>query len=270
MNTYNNGLGELLGDSLATSKPVITPGFVWFVNSVGGVDAASPAGRDRQKPLATTAQAITNAAAGDIILLEDGHTEILTGNVAVSKQLVIVGGGSAAGIPTVNFTGNAASLTMFTLSVAGTQMRNIRIKPSLQANSATTRFSVTAATVRLKGMYFECGANDQLPAVTIGGAPANVRVNGCTFISTATTVATRPVAGLSFLGSAPTDIDLEGSVFSDGTVGFSGAACDLSGFATRLSGDSLSALLGADILINAASTGFLNLSTSTNGGRITW
>lgn len=270
MNIYNNGLGELLGDSLATSKPVQTPGFVWFVNSVGGVDAASPAGRDRQKPLATISQAVTNSAAGDIILLEDGHTEILTSNVAISKQLFIVGGGSSAGIPTVNFTGNAAALTMFTMSAAGSQMRNVRIKQSLQNNTGSTRFSITAATVRLKGMYIESGAFDQLPAVTIGATPSNTRFNACTFISVATTTATRPVSGLSFLGSAPVDLDLEGCVFSDGTVGYSTAACDLSGFATRLSGDNLSALLGADILINASSTGFLNLSTTTNGGRITW
>lgn len=265
MNTYNNGLGELLGDSLATSKPVITPGFVWFVNSVGGVDAASPAGRDRQKPLATLAQAQTNAVAGDTILLEDGHTESLAATLTIAKQLYIVGGGSSAGVPTVNFAASGAN-GILSLTAAGTQLRNIRFKVSVVAN-ANIRVSVSVAA-RLKNLYVECGPNDTGQGMQL--TANNIRVNGCTFVSTATVVASRPGKGLESNG-AISDIDLEGSVFDEGTVGFATAACDLSNAAiTRLTGDSISLLRGAELLMNAGSTGFLNPTTTTGGGRITW
>lgn len=266
MNTYNNGLGELLGDSLATSKPVITPGFVWFVNSAGGVDAASPAGRDRQKPLATFSQALTNSAAGDTILLEDGHTETIGVVITVNKQLFIAGGGSSAGIPTVNFTATGNN-QIFSLSAAGTQMRNVRLKATPAAN-ANSHIDLAAAGIRVKGLYVEMGANDTGFGMRI--TANNLRINNTTFISTATAVASRPGTGLNSNG-AIADLDLEGSVFDEGTVGFATAACDLSNAAiTRLTGDNIALLRGAELLMNAASTGFLNPTTTTGGGRITW
>lgn len=266
MNTYNNGLGELLGDSLATSKPVITPGFVWFVNSVGGVDAASPAGRDRQKPLATLSQAITNSAAGDTILLEDGHTETIAVLVTVSKQLFIVGGGSSAGVPTVNFTA-AGNNQILSFSQAGTQMRNVRLKATAVAN-ANSKLDIAANGCRVKGLYIEMGPNDTGFGTRLSAN--NTRVNACTYVSTATAVASRPGVGLSSTG-ALSDLDLEGCVFDEGTVGFTTAAADLSsGAITRITADSISLLRGAELLMNAASTGFLNPTTTTGGGRITW
>lgn len=266
---FNNGLGETLGDTLVTTKPVQTPGNIWFVNSATGTDAASPAGKDRQKPLATLGQAQTNAADGDIVVLQSGHTETYTVALTLSKRLIIVGGGSSAGKPTVSFINNSAGASTFTISVTNVELRNIYFPASLQSNASNGKVNVAAANCRITGCYFEQSALDQSPAVRLLGADT-FRMTNTTIISTATTTATRPTVGLSNAG-AIADLELYGCVFSDGTVGFSTAAADLSAFAvTRIRAESMSLLNGADFLMNSGSTGYVNVATSTNGGRLSW
>ena len=46
MPDYTNGLGQALGDTLATAEPLRMSGAVWYVNSATGTDAASPSGLD--------------------------------------------------------------------------------------------------------------------------------------------------------------------------------------------------------------------------------
>lgn len=273
--TYTNGLGATTGDSLATTKPLQMSGFAWFVNSSGGVDAASPAGRDRQKPLATIAQAHTNAAAGDIITCLSGHSETLTATQTISKQLTIVGEGTAdPNLGTgVTFTINAAILNLFTITAAGVQLRNLRIAASAQSNTGggtNGKINITTAFCKLRGLYIESSGNDQFAAVRLAAGADSCRIHNTTFISTATAVATRPTIGLQVAG-AISDLELDGPVFSDGTVGYSSAAFDGSAAAvTRIWGENVSALLGADIILNAATTGWFNLATKTGGGRVQW
>lgn len=274
MQVYPSGLGELLGDTLVTSRPIQMSGFAWFVNSVGGVDAASPAGRDRQKPLASLSQAITNAADNDIIVLEDGHTEVPASVINVTKRVIIAGGGSAAGIPTVSFAINAAASALFTLTVDNVELRNIRLKAAVQSNTGGVngKVSVAAANCRITGCYIESNGNDQF----VGGAVRLIGANTCritntTFISTATSVALRPTSGL-LIASGAADLELYGVVFNDGTVGYSGSAFDgTAAAATRLRGENISMLNGADALLSfATTTGYMNVSTSTGGGKVSW
>lgn len=269
----NNGSGEVTGDDLALAAPFQTPGTVWFVNSATGTDAASPAGKDREKPLATLAQAQTNAAAGDTIFLEAGHTETFTVALTISKQLFIAAGGAAGGTNPVQFKINAAAQNVFNLTAAGTELRNILFPASVQSNTgaaSTGKVGFAVAGIRLIGCVFQSSAFDQFAAVRLATGADACRIDSCSFLSTALTTATRPTIGLQ-VATAVNDLELYGVVFSDGTVGYSSAAMDTSAaIVTRLRGMRISALLGADILINASSTGWLNLATSTGGGRIVW
>lgn len=274
MNIYPSGLGEVLGDTLVTTRPLQMSGFAWFVNSTIGVDAASPAGRDRQKPLATVTQAHTNAADGDIIVLESGHSETVTGPITITKRVIVAGGGSSAGIPSVNFTINAAASALFILNVDNVELRNLWIKAALQSNTGGVngKISIAGANCRLTGLYIESSGNDQFSGGAVRLIGANTcRIANTTFISTATAVATRPTAGL-LIASTAADLELYGVTFNDGTVGYSSAAFDgTAAAATRLRGESISMLNGADALLSfATTTGYMNVATSTGGGKVSW
>lgn len=267
-----NGLGELLGSEVATTKPLYTSGNVWYVNSSGGVDAASPAGKDREKPLATLSQAHTNLTAGDIVCLMAGHTETYTAALAISKQCYIVGGGASGGIPTVNFTMNAAAQDTFQLTAAGTEVWNIRFKEASQTNTGSTylaKVGIAAATVSLFGCYFDMGAKDNMGGVFFNGGSSSCRLENCTFVSTATAVATRPGSAIAVQAAATiSDLSLIGLTLSDGTVGYQNPAFNGSGATswTRLRVRGLSLLLGAEMEVGTLS-GYVGNTTSTGGGR---
>lgn len=274
MKLWPNGIGGLTGEPLATTKPLYLSGDVWFVNSTGGVDGASPAGKDRQKPLATLAQAQTNSANGDIIVLLDGHTETFTAALAITKNLAIVGEGSTAGVPTAKLIMNAAAQCTLVLSALGTILANIKFPAGLQSNTGSAanqgKVHMTGSSAQIRGCYFEESALDQLPAITIASGAANCRLETTTIISTATTVATRPTYGV-YGGGTATDLDVVGLILSDGTVGFSGSAWDTTtGAITRLRGQGVSLLLGADMKLHASTTGWISPSTVTGGGGISW
>jgi hypothetical protein len=270
MKVWGNGLGEVLGDALAVNKPVYASGDVWYVYSVSGVDAGGTAGQDREKPLATLGQAITNAAAGDTIVCKDGHAEVLTAALSISKQLFIVGGGSSGGVPTVTFTMNAAAQDTFSLSVANTEIRNLRFPAASQSNAGSSggKITVTAAGCRIRGCYFDMGANDQLAGIRLGAASGPVRIESCTLISTATAVATRPSSAIN-VASAISDVELVNVTLSDGTVGFTnGAFASSAVIITRLRAENLALLLGAEFLLNASTAHLEYGVTQSGGGRI--
>ena len=268
-----NGIGELLGDVLITGKPFQSTGDVWFVNSNGGQDGAAPAGKDREKPLASLAQAITSAAAGDIIVLMTNHTETLTGPLSVNKAVVIVGAGLSGGLPTVTLKINSAANDLLDVSAAAAELHNILFPASVQSNvggGGGSKIFVNAAQFRCVGCYFQCSGNDQMSALGLGTGANNARIVNTTFISTATAVATRPRGGLE-ITAAISDLEMDGVTFSDGTVGFAQSAMLATAAAiTRLRGQNISQLLGADIQLHASTVGWLNIQTATGGGRLSW
>lgn len=274
MKIFPNGLGQTTGDSLGTTKPLYSIGNAWYVNSSGGVDAGGSAGQDREKPLATIGQAYTNASAGDIIVLMDGHTETLTTELTIAKQLYIVGGGATAGIPTVSFIMNAANKDTFVVTAANTEIRGIRFKaPAVVNDGGTYGAKVVINSVagcRVIGCYFDMGATDRnVSGVYLGVGSNNTRIANCTFISTATVVATRPYDAMRVITSS--DLELDGVVFSDGTVGYQNPAFDTSGVVlTRLRCTNLSLLNGGEMSLNASTTGWIATPTVTGGGRVSW
>jgi hypothetical protein len=261
----NSGIGGSTGAYLATASPLYSTGAVWYVDSTKGTDAVSPAGLNREKPLATLSQAVSNAASGDIISLGASHSELQSGTLSISKALLIVGEGSASGVPTATLIANTS--TSFALATAGAEFHNIRFAVRTAA-SATARVTMATGTA-LRGCYFDCAANETGPAVTLASSGTNMTLESCTFTSTATLTTAQPESAVKTLGTA-TDVLITDCVFSDGTVGFSNSySCDLSaGAITRLEIRRLSLLLGAELKQHASSTWRLAGLTTTRGGRI--
>jgi hypothetical protein len=273
VNFFPNGLGEALGESLCVDGPLQCSGNVWFVNSTGGVDAASPAGKDREKPLATLAQAQTNAADNDLIVLESGHAETYTAALTIAKKLTILGGGLVGGLPSVRFTMNAAAANTFTVTANNVEFYNIYFPAALQANTATGKITANGAVTDMwvEGCYFEMGATDQLAGIRTGSGCDRHTYQRCTFISTATTSGTRPVNGLvTAAGGTCADVRVHSCIFDDGPFGFSSSAYAAFNTMTRLKVKALTLLRGADFVLTSAATGYVQSPNATGGGRIDW
>lgn len=270
-NFLQNGCGETLGDELCTMRPLLLPtaNNVWYVNSATGTDAVSPAGQNREKPLATLAQALTNAQANDIIVLMGGHTEAnATFHLVSTAGLKIVGAGSSGGQPTVNFTFGAGG--GISLNALGVEVRNVKFK-TRSAADATGRFFLRTQTA-IRGCYFECSANDTGPACVVLSGADYAEITNCTFVSTATSTSNQPESAVKGTTGGSTGIVVRDTIFSDGTVGFSNSyALDLTVAAyTRLKLERVSFLLGAEGKVHASSTGYAAGCTTTGGGRLIW
>jgi len=272
MRIYPNGLGEQAGgDQRASQKPLLMSGDVWWVNSVTGTDAASPAGKDQQKPLATLVQANTNAADNDIIVLQSGHTETLTVALAL-KAVTVIGIGTTAGKPAAQIKINAAAAIMLQFTASAGELANIYFPAAVQTDTSANG-KVRVASIShciISGCYFESSALDQLAALEISAAAQGVIVEDCTFISTASSGITRPTRGLHVSG-AVSEFRMTGNVFDDGGMGYSTAACDLSGGTiTRLRAYGNSFLRGAETLIASATVGYFFPPTQSGGAKVTW
>ncbi len=269
---YPNGIGGTApGDSLDLARPLQTTGNVWYVSSLIGTDAASPAGQNREKPLATVAQAVTNAADGDIVVFLPGHAQTLTATQTVAKSLTFIGEGTTGNKPAVSFVLNAAALDLFHVTVAGVEFRNLYFPPSAQASSGAKMLIDAGATDALiRGCYFECGANDQLNTVILGASRS--RIESTTFISTAVATSAQPNCAVSAGLVAIVGLTMKDVVVSAGTVGFSHyAAIDLTAATLSLLRiEGMSLLLGADMSLPAAATGRVNIQLSTGGSRVSW
>lgn len=273
--TYDYGIGGSLGDSLVTARPLRMSGNVWYVKSGTGADAASPAGQQRERPLATLAQAHTNAAAGDVIVLLDGHTETLAATQTFNKAgITLVGEGSSSGVPTVTFVQNHATNSIFNVTAAGVKMRNIKLAESL-ISTLNPRVTWSGANGEIRGCYFACGSQDGATTVQLSTGASSFLLHSSTFVSTTALGTSRPGAGF-LVANALSDIDIFNCVFDSGAHGFAGIALsapalDLSAAAiTRLRIEALSILRGADYSINASTTGYVNVQTATGGSRGTW
>ncbi|HXT99480.1 MAG TPA: hypothetical protein VN903_00720, partial [Polyangia bacterium] len=147
MRFYPNGAGESLGgDVLCSQTPIITSGNVWWVNSATGTDAASPAGQDREKPLATLVQANTNATAGDIIFLQSGHTETMTVAFGALKAVTVVGVGTTSGKPAAQLKINAAAAGLLSTATGVSELRNIYFPAAVQSDTSATGKVLIAST----------------------------------------------------------------------------------------------------------------------------
>jgi hypothetical protein len=266
--SFPNGIGESTGDTLITSKPLFASGQVWYLNFTTGTDAASPQGLNPQAPLKTLAQAITNAADNDIIVMLVSET--VTAAVTVSKKVAIVGSGISAGVPSISIGINAAAASTLLITTPAVELRNLKFTANAQTNSSD-RIAVSASDFRMVGCYVECAGTDEGDTLSLDSGADRARIASTTFISTATSAADLPKSAI-VNSAAIADLELDGLIVSGGTVGFSSQfAVDLNAAAvTRVKGQSLSLLLGADMRLNSSSTGWVNVQTTTGAGRVEW
>lgn len=265
-----NGIGAgTTGDSLSAARPLQTSGNVWYVNTLGGVDAVSPAGLNATKPLATLAQAITNAADHDIIAVVFAQSA-LTSAVTVNKAVTIVGCVGAGEESQASYwrTGGAA-VNLLNITAAGVQLRNILFPATETPAVATARIAVSGARFKMIGCAFESADYDTGPIVSLDSGADSCEIRNCTFTSTAT--ATPPESCIKS-SAALTELRILRSTFSGGATGFSNFyAVDLSSAAvTRAEIENCSLLMGADMKLHASSTGWVNIELATGGSRVDW
>jgi hypothetical protein len=266
-----DGLGAALGSAFALATPLMFSGNVWYVSSVTGTDAVSPAGKDRAAPLATLLQAVTNAAAGDIIVLLDDHSEVISTKLTVNKRLRIEGEGRSGGYPTAQLKPAVTGAEMLELTAARTVLSGIKFtQPTTTGFGAT--ISVEADEVAIEECKFELGEFNDAASVLQGSSQVGLALRNCAFISQATTAATRPFTPVVASGSYNS---MDGVTFDGGTNGFNGTngpyACDGSAAAqTAIDFQSVSLLRGADMLLHASTTGWVNVGAATGGARVDW
>jgi hypothetical protein len=267
-----NGIGETVGDDMATSSPIYMSGNVWFVQSTTGTDAASPAGKTKAEPLDTLNQANTNAVSGDIIALLSAHTETRTSAITITKSLTIVGVGTTSSKPAPQLINNSAAASLFAINTAGiyVEFRNIYFPAQTQSCSAT-KISIGQGNVRFVGCYFEADVLDAAAVVTLPttGTESEVDFIGCTFISTGSSSSSQPLSAIT--GTAITaHVRLDGTTFSNGTYGWSGASAVTitgAGSTETVKGVDVNLLLGATITL-PSSRSWVKTGTMTGDSRI--
>lgn len=271
-NFLANGVGETVGDDLATTSPIYMSGNVWWVDSTNGVDAASPAGRNKEEPLLTLGQAHTNAASGDLIYLVSGHVDTRTAALSITKSLTIVGIGTTSGKPAAQIRNNSAAASMLTVNTAGivVEFRNIYFPAQVQSNSAT-KISHGQGNLRCVGCYFEANVFDTAALWTLPttGTESWADLINCTMISTGTSRTSQPLIGLSGT-SITAHVRLDGSTFSDGTYGWSGdsvVSITGAGSTETVRGNGVNLLLGATLTLPAARS-WIRTGTVTGQSRV--
>jgi hypothetical protein len=63
---------------------------------------------------------------------------------------------------------------------------------------------------------------------------------------------------------------MSGMVFDGGSVGFDTYAFQGDQAVTRLVGENISLLRGADVLLASSTVGYVGVSTATGGARVNW
>lgn len=272
-----NGLGESLGDNLASEKPIEVQNNVWYVSSASGIDAVSPAGQNRTAPLLTVGQAVTNAASGDVIVLAADHNETITATIVANKNLTIVGSGKSLGYPTAKLTNNQAAGTIFAVTAANFfHLRNIWFCAEAQANAdGKVTLASATGTHQITDCYFECSTLDDGPAVQLGSVSCIIR--NTTFKSTPgiNIAALRPHSALSsVVGPASfRSLIMDGVVLDGNVAGWSSYfALNLSigTYPSSIAIENLSLLNGSDVRIHSSAVGYINVSTNTGGCRVDW
>lgn len=283
---WPNGLGESTGDPLVVNAPfymvgtgAASVGDVWYVNAATGNNAYD--GRAREKPLATIATAIAKSSQYDVIVCLDGHAETINTTLdAGLTGLTIVGAGKSGSKPTVTLTAGAGLgnnpliqigqilVSIRNIYFAGGAAVNTGAKIYLHANEGNPEGSL------IKDCYFECGPNDHGYAVRISSAVKYLRIQGSTFVSTATTTAAQPLTAVAVTDNAVVQgMTMEDCVFDGGVAGFSRFyAFDSATAGLGISGvkfERITLLNGADMFMSDANdVGFLNVNATGRGSRV--
>lgn len=267
------GFGGTTGVTLTTSAPIYTSGDVWYVSSTatGAADAGGTAGKERIKPLLTLAQAITNAVAGDTIVVLASHTQTISATQTISLAgLTIVGEGTGSTRPKFTRGTIAANGQMFDITGAGVTLQNLYFPATITTANTGAKVRTNAVHTRIRDCYFEASTlDDGAQFETITGA-SQVLIADTTFISTATLPSDQPDSAIK-ITNAITDLSLETVILNGGTSGWAQPfAFNGAGAITRLRGLGVDLLNDSDITLVTATTGYINLRNTSGSARIVW
>lgn len=246
------------GDALITSDIFVT-GVVYYVDSASGNDAN--AGTNRNAPLATLAQAITNATAnnGDIIILEEGHAETSASSIAMSKAgISVLGLGAGSTKPAFTVNGN---VDLIAITGARCRIYNLRFPVGTAAH--TSRIDVGAAGCLIQDCDFSCGAND-LESITIPDAGDDCTIDGCTF----TITADGPDAAIEVESATALGLKVTDCTFDGGDYDFDAAAINSGVAHTEFLYLDNTLANKASIIHTAASKGLCSGTVAGDGSRV--
>lgn len=271
-NFYSTGNGGSSGSTLATVSPVLSSGTTWYVSSTatGAADAASPAGRERIKPLLTLAQAITNASANDTICILANHTETLTSTQTISTNgLNIIGEGTGSNRP--KFTRNiAANGVMWDVTGAGITIDNIYFPATATTASTGAKIKISNAVDRILNCYFEASTLDDGPQLETVTSAGQLTIYNTTFISTASGPSDQPDSAIK-ITNALTDLTLDTVVFSGGSSGWANPfAFNGAGAITRLRAINCDLLLDSDVTLATGTVGYWHTRNKSGSARVVW
>lgn len=258
--SYINGAGGSTGADLATLKRVAMSGNYFYVGNAASGASDANTGLERNLPLLTTAQAVTNAASYDTIVYLSGHNETISSSVTISESLSLVGEGTGANVPILTCSAAIAMLNITTDSVL---LDNL----SFAASTAvpTSMVTINGTGVHLNALTFSCGANDTNRAVYLSGGPSHVRITNTTF----TAVASRPASAIE-VGSSMAGLFMDNVTFDGGSFGWSAAAFKGTQLVTRVRATRMYQLNGSDVTLATGSTGTWQQQASTGDSRLTW
>lgn len=263
---HTNGFGGTAGATLATLSPVYTSGVVWYVHSGTGTDAVSPRGKERLRPLASIAQAHTNASNNDVIVFLSGHSETITGTTTLSKTGVhYLGEGSGTSRPTFirNVDANG-----YVFSGAGCLIENLLFdNDGALALTTGDRVVVSGASCSVVGCYFKVSSTALITSAALVVSAANTTISGGTqFVNAGST---NTLGGLSVGNVA--DLTLDDVLFDGGSSGWgSGVVAAVLGTITRLKAKNVDLLNGSDMTIATSSFGALHVRLKTGASQVVW
>lgn len=170
---------KIIGGTYVVADETVTPGNIFFVNSVTGVDTAGH-GTSPDDPFATLAFAISQctAAKHDRIYLMPGHAESLSAAAAIACTISgvdIIGVGHGGLRPTFTWTTTDAT---WTVSGANVRIRNIRCTCS--ADEVVSMFAVSAANVTFDAVdYVETATKQALQFMLTTAAADYLTIKNC-------------------------------------------------------------------------------------------
>lgn len=266
------------GNAILSNPNLYVTGNVYWVNNSASTASNSNAGTERDRPLSTIAQAITNqtAANGDLIIIESGHAQSLTTGVLISEDdTKIFGlGTSTAQKPSFTYTGITGGI-LLSLNATGCELHGLRFPVTAIGH---TRVYLLNAQCLVEGCDFGSDANFDAIAIAVnaGSNADNSEINNCTFIIT-----TAPTVGVSYtcvaiaLVAASLRYNLiKNNTFDGGasTRGWSGGAIELGDSTTKrvvITGNTF--LNGSDIHVTSSATNIVstgNIMDATS--RVEW
>lgn len=265
---HAGGIGGTTGAELATVEPLHTSGDVWYVLSSTGTDAVSPRGKDRNRPLATLAQAYANAAAGDTIVMLTGHSESVGLVLTVAKDgLSIIGEGSGSSRPSLTRTGN---FIVIDVNANGVLIDNVLFPATTTGTSGSAKVRVRLAGCTISNCYFQCSTLDDGPQVEYVTGAADCAITETTFISTATSIADQPTSCIA-VTNAMSRLTLDTVVMDGGSSGWAGAAAFVGTAAvTTLRAINVDLLNDSDMTLATGTSGYVHTRNTSGSARVVW